>query len=228
MHWTHRIGEDSIKPRQSPSLAAFKNWAVAQPTYRVGNDLQQTRGNEMGSIRSWFKRLLSYDHRQGERLDAPLLVAYYWDGSIPTAHKIRDISTTGFYLLTSERWHLGTIVTMTLQRSDTAPANPGEERYISVPSGEHYISVHSRVVRLGEDGVGFAFVPVESKRFGAAQISRRIQTSKSKVADKKTLSKFLDHLKLDDGWVMIGRDRTVEKETLLGQDGSLSMPGEKL
>jgi Flp pilus assembly protein TadG len=226
MHWTHRIGEESIRMKQSLFLAALKNWAVVQPTYRVCNDLQQTRGNEMGSIRSWFKRLLSHDHRQGERLEAPLLVAYYWDGSIPTAHKIRDISSTGFYLLTTERWHLGTIVTMTLQRSDTAPANPSDERYISVPSDERYISVQSKVVRLGEDGVGFAFVPVESKGSGATQASRRVQTSKSKVADKKALSKFLDHLKLDDGCLMIGWDRRVKKETLLGQDGSLRMPGE--
>lgn len=173
----------------------------------------------MGSIRSWFKRLLSYDHRQGERLEAPLLVAYYWDGSIPTAHKIRDISSTGFYLLTTERWHLGTIVTMTLQRSDTGTVNP---------SGEHYVSVQSKVVRLGEDGVGFAFIPVESKRSDVAQTSKRVQTSKNKVADKQALRKFLDHLKLDDGYVMIGLDRGVEKETLLGQDGSLRMPGENV
>jgi hypothetical protein len=173
----------------------------------------------MGSIRSWFKRLLSYDHRQGERLEAPLLVAYYWDGSIPTAHKIRDISSTGFYLLTTERWHPGTVVTMTLQRSDTGTVNP---------SGEHYISVHSKVVRLGEDGVGFAFVPLETKRSDSTKASKRVRTSKSKPADKKALRKFLDHLKLDDGCVVIGRDRRVEEETLLGQDESLRIPGEKL
>ena len=102
---------------------------------------------------------------------------------------------------------------MTLQRSDTGTVNP---------SGEHYISVHSKVVRLGEDGVGFAFVPLETKRSDSAQ------ASKTKPADKKALRKFLDHLKLDDGCVMIGLDRTVEKETLLGQDGSSRMPGEKL
>jgi hypothetical protein len=69
---------------------------------------------------------------------------------------------------------------------------------------------------------------VESKRSDAAQTSKRVQTSKNKVADKQALRKFLDHLKLDDGYVMIGLDRGVEKETLLGQDGSLRMPGENV
>ena len=211
MHWTHRIGEENIKSKQSPSLAAFKNWVVMQPTYRVSGDLQQIRGNEMGSIRSWFKRLLSYDHRQGERLEAPLLVAYYWDGSVPTAHKLRDISATGFYLFTTERWRPGTIVTMTLQRSDTIALNP---------SDEHYISVHAKVVRLGEDGVGLVFVPVESKR------SDSTQTSKSKVADKKALRKFLDHLKLDEGCIAITLDRRAEKEMLFGHGARLRISGE--
>jgi Flp pilus assembly protein TadG len=155
--------------------------------------------------------LSSFDHRKAERLEEPLLVAYYWDGSVPMAHKIRDISSTGFYLLTTERWHPGTVVTMTLQRSDSAIANPETDRHISV---------HSKVVRLGEDGVAFMFVPVEAKRSDSAQ------TSKSKPADKKALKTFLEHLKLDDGCVMIGFNRGVADEMLLGQDESLGTPGE--
>src|ERR1700752_3734479 len=115
MNWTRRIGAARIKAKQSLAFAAFKNWAVIQPAHPVCNAPQQTRGKEMGSFRSWMKRLTSYDHRSGERLEEPLLAAYYWDGSVPAAHKIRDISATGFYLLTTERWHPGTVITITLQ-----------------------------------------------------------------------------------------------------------------
>jgi Flp pilus assembly protein TadG len=210
MHWAREIGEGS-KSKYSLTLAAVKNWAIIQPTYRAHVDLQQPRGNEMGSVRNWLKRLSSSDHRKGERLEEPLLVAYYWDGSVPVAHKIRDISSTGFYLLTTERWRPGTVVTMTLQRSDTPTADPSSERHISV---------HTKVVRLGKDGVGFAFMPLEARRSDSAP------SSKNKPADKKTLRKFMEHLKLDEGCVMIGFDRGAGDKRLLGQDESLETPGE--
>jgi len=51
------------------------------------------------------------------------------------------------YVVTEERWYPGTLVLMTLQRTDQ-----GEE------SSERSISVHSRAVRWGNDGVGLQFV----------------------------------------------------------------------
>src|SRR5882757_3441318 len=104
----------------------------------------------MKSVTSWFKRLSSPEHRKAQRTKAPLLVAYYWDGSVPASHQIQNISSTGFYLLTEDRWLPGTMVTMSLQRTDMAHQNSGTE-----PN----ISVLSKVVRLDENGVGFAFIP---------------------------------------------------------------------
>jgi Flp pilus assembly protein TadG len=159
----------------------------------------------MEPVRSWFKRLSSSsDRRRSQRLESPLLAAYYWDGAVPMAHQIRNISSTGFYLLTRERWHPGTVVTMTLQRTDIIDANAGTE---------HYISVLSKVVRLGEDGVGFAFVPLETKDSGAAKVSR------SKPVGKKALGRFLEQIKLDQGCAIIGLK--AGEETLSGQDTGL-------
>jgi hypothetical protein len=60
---------------------------------------------------------------------------------------VRDISTSGLYVVTEERWYPGTLVLMTLQRSDG-----GDE------VTERTISVQSRAVRWGPDGVGLQFV----------------------------------------------------------------------
>jgi hypothetical protein len=155
----------------------------------------------MESIKSWFKKLTSSDHRKAPRTGSPPLVAYYWDGSVPMAHEIRNISSTGFYLLTRERWHPGTLVTMTLQRSDGAKEDS---------STEHYISVLSKVIRVGQDGVGLVFVPVEAKSSDSVK--------RHTPADKRALGRFLKQLGLDQGCVVIGPSHgDSEKETLLNQ-----------
>jgi Flp pilus assembly protein TadG len=128
------------------------------------------------------------------------------------SHEIRNISATGFYLLTRERWHPGTLVTMTLQRSDGAKEDS---------STEHYISVLSKVVRVGQDGVGLAFVAVEAKSSDSAKHPRH------KPADKRALGRFLKQLGLDQSCVVIGPSRgggDSEKETLLNQV-QVRMPG---
>jgi len=143
----------------------------------------------MKSVISWLKSLSSSDHRKTQRQKSPLLAVYYWNGdAAPVAHEIRDISSTGFYLLTTERWHLGTLITMTLQRTDIAYPKS---------DGEHYIAVLSKVVRLGEDGVGFAFVPLETHSSGQAAL-------KSNLVGTRALSNFLEQLKQDQGHLVVG------------------------
>jgi hypothetical protein len=187
MHWTYGGGEHSIRSKHSSSFFASTNWAVKRPIYRVSSDPRQSRGNDMGLVQSWFKKLLSSDHRKAERQEAPQLVAYYWDGSVPTAHKIRNISSTGFYLLTTERWHPGTMVTMTLQRTDILDA---------ATSSEGYITVLSKVIRLDKDGVGFVFVPIADKSSGGTDGRMR------GAIDRKALVRFMEHVKVDKGHAM--------------------------
>lgn len=141
----------------------------------------------MGSVRSWFKKLSSSDHRKAERLEAPLLVAYYWDGSVPTGHKVRNISSTGFYLVTTERWHPGTVITMTLQRTDIPDANS---------SSDGYITVLSKVIRLDEDGVAFVFVPIADRGSGGTDGRMR------GAIDKKSIVRFMEYVKSDKGHAM--------------------------
>ena len=102
--------------------------------------------------RNWFERWWSPDPRRAPRMAGNGLAAYYWNGSAPMGHGIRDISTAGLYVVTEERWYPGTLVLMTIQRNDS-----GEE------IKESTISVHSRAVRWGPDGVGLQFVLQDDK-----------------------------------------------------------------
>jgi hypothetical protein len=71
-----------------------------------------------GQLRSWFERWWSPDPRKAPRVKEPGLAAYYWNGAAPVAHGVRDISSSGLYVVTEERWYPGTLVLMTLQRTD--------------------------------------------------------------------------------------------------------------
>src|ERR1700748_3625508 len=98
-------------------------------------------------MKNWFEELMSRDPRRPQRYLAPRLVAYFWDGGAPAPHCVRDISATGLYLLTTQRWYPGTLVTVTLQRT--------EKDQTGVKSS---ITVQARVMRSAEDGVGLRFV----------------------------------------------------------------------
>lgn len=129
----------------------------------------------MKLVKNWFEELMSHDRRRAKRHDASSLVAYYWDGAAPAAHPIRDISSTGFYLVTEQRWYPGTMVMMRLQRNTSADAG-----------SEGSIAVQAKVVRAGEDGVGLAFVLPEPRNG-----HRPRDLSDQGPADKKTLVRFL-------------------------------------
>jgi hypothetical protein len=107
----------------------------------------------------------------------PPLVAFFWDGGSPVAHIVKNISPSGFYLATDERWLLGTLVMMTLQRT----RGEALRRDCS-------LIVMSKVIRHGEDGVGFEFIPVGTSGRPGPQ---------SQAADRKTLDRFL-HLLASD------------------------------
>jgi PilZ domain len=95
-----------------------------------------------------FLRWLYPDQRKTHRYAMPPLVAYL--GSIRTSKvsKVGDISASGFYMLTPERWLPGTEVPVTLQRTDGGLYLPAT------------ITLLSTVVRSGTDGVGFSFALV--------------------------------------------------------------------
>lgn len=99
------------------------------------------------SLKSWLPQRSANDRRGAKRTRWPRLVAYDASGTALVVHGVRDISATGLYLMTEERWPMGTLVRMTLQRSD------GLDDLSMQP-----ITVQLKVTRWAHDGVGLEFV----------------------------------------------------------------------
>jgi hypothetical protein len=101
----------------------------------------------MTFLREVFEKLAPAKLKRAERQAAHGFVAHHWSGSAARRDDIKDISSTGLYLLTEERWLPGTVVSITLQMK-----SPLEE------VSERRITVQAKAVRWGEDGVGLSFV----------------------------------------------------------------------
>ncbi len=110
-------------------------------------------GDDLQAARKWNAPNSTPDRRTGRRKRWPRLVAYDSRGGALEVHGVKDLSATGLYLITEERWPLGTQVTMTLQRTDGLGDDPKS----------NVITVQLRVIRWGSDGVGLAFVQSETE-----------------------------------------------------------------
>ena len=133
-------------------------------------------------MKNWLKFLSTPENRTAPRKLASTVFAYYWDGdsATPTPHAIRDISSAGMYLLTEQRWYRGTMMKMTLLIADRMDEDM-----------DNSVSVLSRVIRSGQDGVGFKFVFLE-----AATDPQGSATSKTiEMANKKALKRFLERVR---------------------------------
>jgi uncharacterized protein len=155
--------------------------SISEETHEM--DLIEPGMKEVRPPRSWLERWWSPDPRKAPREPAYGLAAYYWTGAAPEPHDIKDISSTGLYLVTEERWYPGTLILMTLILTDQ-----GEE------CAEHSIAVHSRAVRWGVDGVGLQFILAspDDKRRGR-------QVPVVSGLDKRELDQFLRQLQNGKG-----------------------------
>jgi hypothetical protein len=134
----------------------------------------QPESEPMPRLGSRFLRWLNAPPKAAERLRSPEIVAYFWTGGTPHPHKIGNISVTGLYLLTKDRWLRDTVLLMNLQLKNSEGTKDGDS-----------LSVLARVVWSGADGVGFQFVTSESVSLLKGQILP------GKGADRKALDKFL-------------------------------------
>lgn len=87
------------------------------------------------------------ERRRAERRVSPDLAAYHWTGARPKQESVKDISSSGVYLVTSERWEPGAVVSLTLQRRGPLEGN-----------FERRVAVQARAVRQEEDGIALSFV----------------------------------------------------------------------
>jgi PilZ domain len=128
-------------------------------------------------MNNWFEELLVQNQRRAARYAAPRLVAYYWDGGAPVAHCVRDISVSGLFLLTVQRWYPGTIVDLTLQRMDKIEEGTTKS-----------IRVRARVTRSTDEGVGFRFIVPDRE---ASRQLRRYVVDGAEAADDDSIRAFI-------------------------------------
>lgn len=95
----------------------------------------------------WLEKFLVPEPDQAERRRVDQFAAYRWNGSTLTQEMVRDVSSTGLYLLTRERWQPGTILALTLQREGAFELDRARR-----------ITTHVKVIRCGTDGVGLSFL----------------------------------------------------------------------
>jgi len=167
--WSDGPGVLQLKER------AIQDLPEAKQTHEM--DLVEPGTKDARRPKNWLQRWWSPDPRKAPREPSPGLAAYYWTGGAPQAHNIKDISSSGLYVVTEERWYPGTLILMTLQKT----AN-GEE------SAERAISVHTRAVRWGKDGVGLQFILPDDK--AATNEPSRLADG----VDRKELERFLRQL----------------------------------
>ncbi len=102
----------------------------------------------MGKSR-WLERLLHAEKERAERRTTENFFAYWWDGTKLREDVVRDVSSTGVFVCTPERWPKGKTVWMTLQRRGTLELNP-----------DRRMTAQMKVMRPLSDGLGCMFVSV--------------------------------------------------------------------
>lgn len=134
-------------------------------------------GPSRGRLERWLFPDPS-DPRKSPRQPAAGLSAHFWTGGPSKANSIRDISATGLYVVNEERWYLGTMVRMTLTKTNS------EER-----PAERSITVQTIATRWGNDGVGLQFVRQNAKKL------RQSRPSPLDCVGGKQLDQFLKQFK---------------------------------
>jgi len=141
----------------------------------------KSKTREKLSLTTRFQRWLDAgsdsNRRKSSRVRSPGLVAYYWSGGTPKPYQIADISASGFYLLTEDRWVPQTMLRVTLQRPDKEEGHP-----------RHSITVLAKVVRVDSTGAGHEFVMTESLN------RRTLDILPDQGTDRKALERFLQPL----------------------------------
>jgi len=138
-------------------------------------------GKPMMPRRGWLERWLrpepSDPRRKSSRQPVAGLSASFWTGGAPQVHEIRDISPTGLYVVTTERWYPGTAVRMTLSKPDTGQ-HPSQRS----------ITVNAVCVRWGNDGVGLEFVLADPRK------GKQVQGPAVDPINSQQLQQFLTSL----------------------------------
>lgn len=149
----------------------------------VEQPVPQNQESPLKKKKNWLERFLSpepEDKRGALREAVPGLTAFFFTGGAPVPHGIRDVSETGLFVLTEERWYPGTVIRMTLT----------DQRQ---PTAERSFTVNAMVMRWGNDGVGLHFIFQDKKDRRRGILSPEERTMG--IADAASFKEFLKTLR---------------------------------
>jgi hypothetical protein len=185
---SYEASGNSLNSEQGPSQVSQGEISWAEET-AAPSSIERTRVQDdeprltSYKKKSWWRRFLAGeppDPRTDVRESIPGLVAYFFTGGAPIAHKVRNISTDGMYVLTEQRWYPDTALRVTLS----------DERD---PSREISITLFARVARPGSDGVGMQFGFVRKKDLDQSKLSAT--DDQSLTVTKEQMQEFVRRFK---------------------------------
>jgi hypothetical protein len=118
---------------------------------------RKAKSKEKTSFGNRVKRWLNAEdplpeRRKTTRLLLQGLIARDATGSNPKIHDVMDVSPTGLYVRTEDKWSPGDVVSLTLQKKGST-------------NDSQTVSVEASAVRVGKDGVGLSFVLPDGVEF---------------------------------------------------------------
>lgn len=131
----------------------------------------------------WLNAMLKPDPRIEKRLCLKGVVAHCWDGSVPRPRDVLNISLSGAYLRTRERWYPETVIKIILQFDGGLPESRPEQGAAQRTA----FCLLGQVVRSGPDGVGLRFLFPCKKN----ELQQRYPEC---ATDRRTLRDFLERI----------------------------------
>ena len=150
-------GEEILEKHAPPS--ARPSAPEQTPGLTGAEETTAPFNSRASSPRNWLRWLLTPepsdkehpDKRKFPREVLPWVAAYFFNGGPPSPSSVRDISISGMFVVTAERWYLGTIIRFTLTDWRVQPP-------------DRYVTINAEAVRWGDDGVGLRFLFQKPRR----------------------------------------------------------------
>ncbi len=176
-----RTDAPTLQPQESPQnlLATTARAAVADAPKATKTSEEKKKKESLGVL---VKRFLNCEDPLPERrsiirLLSKELVAYTANTEKTTPYEVRDVSPTGLYLRTEDRWQPGHVASLILQRKDSKEGDH-----------ERRVNVQVKAVRCDEEGIGVSWVWPQGVEF---QPWKRLHTKRSDETDADYLLREL-------------------------------------
>lgn len=92
-------------------------------------------------------KFLDPESDRADRRPADEFAAYWWDGAAMREDAVRDVSSTGVFVQSGQRWERDDVVWLTLQRRGAVELLP-----------DRRMTMQAKAMRVEADGAGFLFV----------------------------------------------------------------------